>query len=83
MNLIAPDKAAKMAAIQNNLLPGLGIVSHEDTKTRRHEAAKAQGGTPISQASNIKHPSIQHPVSSILKQVLPSSLPLASVASGW
>jgi hypothetical protein len=51
MNLIAPDKAARMAAIQNYLLPVLGIVSREDTKpqkirTKRNPASNIEFSHP-------------------------------------
>jgi hypothetical protein len=42
MNLIAPDKAAKMAAIQNTPLLVLGVVSHEGAKPRRIRAPSIQ-----------------------------------------
>jgi hypothetical protein len=60
MKLIAPDKAARMAAIQNNLLPIYGVISHEGTKPRRIRAQR-------NPASNIQHPAPKPP------PVLPAS----------
>jgi hypothetical protein len=87
MNLSAPDKAARMAAIQNNLLPVPGFISRETAKDSdakhptssiQHPASNIQHPTSSIQhpASNIQHPtsSIQHPASSIHSSpVLPAS----------
>jgi hypothetical protein len=43
-NLIAPDKAATMAAIQNNLLPVPGFISRETAKDSdaKHQTSSIQ-----------------------------------------
>jgi hypothetical protein len=67
LHLIAPDKAARMAAIQTIHLPIPGVVSREAAKASSIKDPTSSSQYPSIQASRIQHQasSIQHPASSI------------------